>query len=371
MRYIEDQTITLFSSLHSLRKLVLPRYTLTAKLVESLSLHSRLEIIEFQYYDHQGCGEQEDLSVFDPTLPEGAFPALWDLSMTLTCDAAARFFDLPYAPAHLTMVFLDSHLIETPADILHLFTVLADNCPLLHTLGLTTYIDATSPLPNELVENEACITIETLTPLFRCTKLISFDIDHHRPLYLRQSDLETLASKWPSIEVLLLNCEPAYVDHPTFTLEALFPFARHCPRLLHLGLFVDASNGSVPGAPVLPEEYPVFKSLKKLFVGVSMIDEGGEGAVALFLSQLCPVGCVLDSGVTWEEAAEVTGVKVAMRCKRWDKVAELLPLLTRLRIEERERARALKEEVEDLRVRTGLLRDRKGIKRVEDSCITS
>jgi len=373
MRYIEDQTIALLSSLHSLRKLVLPRYTLTEKIIEALSLHSHLETIEFQYHDYQGCGVQEDLSVFDPTLPEGAFPALWDFSTTLTCDAAAPFFDLPHAPAHLTTIFLDSHLIEAPADVLHLFTVLADNCPLLHTFGLATHIDATGPLPlpHEVIDKDVCITIETMTPLFQCTKIVSFDIDHHRPLCLRQPDLETLASKWPSLEVLQLNCEPAYVDHPTLTLEALFPFARHCPRLRHLSLFVDASSGAVPGAPSLPEQYPVFGSLKKLFLGVSVIEEGGEGVVALFLSQVCPVGCALDSGVTWEEAGEVTGEKVRMRCKRWDKVAELLPLLTRLRVEERERARLLKEEVEDLRVRTGLLRDRTEMKRVEDSCIIS
>lgn len=50
--------------------------------------------------------------------------------------------------------------------------------------------------------------------------------------------------------------------------------------------------------------------------------------------------------------------EVGKRCTKWDAVGGMLPLLTRLRVEERERSRALGDEVEDLRIRNRILMER-------------
>jgi hypothetical protein len=47
--------------------------------------------------------------------------------------------------------------------------------------------------------------------------------------------------------------------------------------------------------------------------------------------------------------------EVRKRCTWWEKVDSLLPVLIRLRIEEKDRLRVLEQELEDLRMRNDLL----------------
>ena len=104
-------------------------------------------------------------------------------------------------------------------------------------------------------------------------------------------------------------------------------------------------------------------------MGVSNIQD--EGSVALFLSHLCPIGCEIEYGVTWHAdledmshdngntvAAEELVKEVTKRCGKWSEVEKMLPLLTKLRVEERARCRALGDEVEDLRIRNRILMER-------------
>ena len=180
----------------------------------------------------------------------------------------------------------------------------------------------------------------------------------------------------------------------------------------------DVDVGSGVSADVEVEVgFPRFNNLTKLSVGVSDIRD--ENAVALFLSRLCPLGVEIEYGVTWHADLEewvtelqdeedvltptntnhttnnnnnVTGnnvttttittlpppapasaptftppspaaaalnltTQISARCKKWEAVGRALPLLTRLRIEEWERGRALEGEVEDLRMRNRVLMD--------------
>jgi len=50
--------------------------------------------------------------------------------------------------------------------------------------------------------------------------------------------------------------------------------------------------------------------------------------------------------------------EVGRRCDKWSEVGKMVPLLTKLRMEERERSRALMDEVEDLRIRNRILMER-------------
>jgi len=118
-----------------------------------------------------------------------------------------------------------------------------------------------------------------------------------------------------------------------------------------------------------------FKKLTTLSVGVSHIED--EGAVALFLSRLCPLGCEIECGVTSNSNLEdrpadlddnddfATGMmpaeflrEVNKRRTKWNEVQRLLPLLTRSRMEERELCSALVDEVEDLRVQNHILSEK-------------
>ena len=370
MDSIENDVLNLFHGLTKLQRIVLPRFHFTTRVAEVLSRLDDLGVVEFQYSDHQGCGDPADTQIFSPSLMEGAFPSLWDLSLSVRFEDAVHFLDDSYAPTNITVLYIDSMVSESPSVIHCFLSVVADNCQLLKSLSLISLIEASTALAKP---SEDQINFETLRPLLNCANLTAFELMHQYPLDLRLEDINELASKWASLETLILNNEPALLDHSPLTLKALLPFARHCPNLRKLGLFLHASTADLPSSyqSDLPPSYECkpFKKLKTLSMGVSIILE--EGPVALFLSQICPLGCKLESGVTWGETTAVDSEvarKIKGRYKKWEKVDELLPLLTKLRMEERERTRALQSEVEDLRMRTGLLMDKAALN-LEGPCV--
>jgi len=125
-----------------------------------------------------------------------------------------------------------------------------------------------------------------------------FKLTHDHAVGITQSDIETLASNWPSLETFTLACQPTELATPsTLTLLALLPFARHCSAIRSLGLFINASgtesspltSPSFARVGAAKHNIKRFKKLTTLSVGVSHIED--EGAVALFLSRLCPLGC--------------------------------------------------------------------------------
>ncbi|RDB16527.1 hypothetical protein Hypma_002894 [Hypsizygus marmoreus] len=385
MRHIEEDVATLVKSLLKLQKLTLPRHAFTTKLAEEAAQLAHLVCVEFQYLSEQGTCDPDDTLSFSPALEDGAFPALADFSTTITFSATTRFLDSPYAPINLTALYIDSPLIEPPSDVQALTALIATHCHLLKSLALVSAVDArtrlTSPPPKD-----ACVNMDTLRPLFRCPNLTSLELVHHYPVDVSMHDMEELAKAWPALEVLLLGNEPAYIDHPSLTLGALVPFARWCPRLRHLGMFVRADGEALAEVERSP---PTFVSLRTLSLGVSPFpfpppafpspsafttspstqDETGThdddvpesasdetfspsttsaAAPALFLSRLLPASCTIDAGVTWDEELPIgmhVARAVAARCDGWMRVAELVPLFVEVRGEERaERWRGEREE---------------------------
>ncbi|KAJ6630977.1 hypothetical protein B0H10DRAFT_700522 [Mycena sp. CBHHK59/15] len=368
MHSIEDNVIFLLRSLKKLRKVIFPRFQFTTRIAETVAELEDLGCIEFQYLPEQGCGDPADTEVLRPTLRTGAFPSLCDLSMTVTLQDATLFMSQAAAPTNLTALYMDSQLVETPSAVQELLTVLAENCQLLESLRIVTYIgdiDTTDELTRE-----DYINFSNLRALLNFPNLTIFEILHQYPLDLSLDDIEQLARSWPSLRNLILNNEPVESSRCPLTLMALLPFAQHCPDLEQLGLFLNASSADLPetyGAEV-PTSKP-FAKLQKLSMGVSLISE--PGPVALFLSQVCPLHTYIEYGVTWETHGllDALFLSIAERCKRWEKVAELLPVMTKLRMQERERTRLLTAELEDLRMRSAVLMDRVGGRASGDSCV--
>jgi hypothetical protein len=377
MNKIEDSMIYLLRSLLKLRKVVFPRYAFSTHIAETVQNLEDLGCVEFQYVAEQGCGDPADTEVFRPTLKLGAFPSLWDLSLTCSVEDCTSFMRQSSAPTNLTALYVDSRLMESPAAVHELLTVLADTCQLLESLGIVTLINDAEPIQTLVdVPTSERINYSTLRPVQNFPNLTIFEIIHQYPLDLKLEDLEQLARSWPSLRKLILNNEPVISDECALTLKALVPFAQHCPELEQLGLFINASTADLPSTyqVELPPSYQSkpFSKLRRLSMGVSLIAD--EGAVALFLSQICPLNTHLECGVTWDipglrEDQELY-VAIMDRCAKWTKAAELLPLLTKLRMEERERTRLLVAEVQDLRMRSGVLMDRVGMRAVSgNGCV--
>ncbi|KAF7776581.1 hypothetical protein Agabi119p4_4974 [Agaricus bisporus var. burnettii] len=297
MKLLEFAVVRLLKSLPNLQKLVLPRFCFTTRIAECVSRLSKLRCIEYHYSHEQGKGDPTDIKIFKPQLMEGAFPSLWDLSLTTTYDNLQRFFTIPFSPSSITMLYVESPNVETLSAIHRLLVAVSENCQMLKLLALISRRRSLEvDLSEDQINTTQRVTIHTLKPLLACANLTSFEIIHQYPLLLQQEDVETFATRWPLLETLNLNSEPYDLQWPKLTLEALFPFARHCHCLSDLSIFLDASTTLIPKIS-LSSPPPVISSLNRLSMGLSKIT--ASTPVAIFLSHLLPVTCAVDYRVTW------------------------------------------------------------------------
>ncbi|TFK87886.1 hypothetical protein K466DRAFT_645714 [Polyporus arcularius HHB13444] len=370
VRDIERELCELLGALPKLEEIILPKYTFTTNLIEALSRKEALRIVQFEFIPHQGSGDVADVQEWKPVLQEGAFPALYDFNVNVRLPAMLRFMNDPFFPSNLRCLYV--HLIElaTPQCVRDFFLAVAETCPHLTNLVLDYSGEPTPYVFRSVVPEDELITWETLRPLLKCSQLTSFHLDWSTPLAISQEDIEELASSWPQLEVLGLNVSPMpSAEPPSLTLHALIPFAKHCPDIRELGLYIDASATAVAHLPDAAELARLlgltarpFPRLQRLFFGLSSIDE--PEAVALFLSQLCPLGCDVDAGVNWPDTgrkeivvAVPEDMEAGITLSRsidawyhcWVEVNQLLPVLVKLRMEEKKRRGELEHEVEDLR----------------------
>lgn len=461
-RYISSPICDLLRQLPDLEKVVLPEYHITSAVLGVLQTLPKLRVIQFEYGPAQGCGDPADILALSPNLGAGAFPALADLSLSTPFYSLTAL--LP-SLGGLTHLYVDAPTLQTSLDVSSFLSVLPNGCPCLVALYLELLWirpgedgddDDDAPLWADR-EKEDMLTLDTLRPLLELP-LCELTLTHDRPFIISPMEVRQLARAWPQIEVLVLACEPLTLElgeefgvgerGGALPLSVLVTFARLCPALRTLGLFLDASTieADVAAWGVTPalnmpshsphktkrivsedeleeEKFPPtpFKNLKKLTVGVSPIDDAP--AIALALSHLLPPTCVVECGVTWHlevahppaspspplpplptvptlpafnnnqivaASAAVAGLNlptalapapitlpqqvqavvdddahfhsrrstlatVSHRCALWATAAQLLPVLSRVRVEERERAMRREEEVEDLRVRVRVL----------------
>ncbi|KAF4622566.1 hypothetical protein D9613_009613 [Agrocybe pediades] len=315
MSKIQSEMTAMLGALTHLISVTFPPYYLTGDVVEALSLHPRLAEIEFDFAAILGFGD------------------------------ATRLIGLPHFPAaNLTKLFLDSTSILAPDDIRSLLSVVMDNCQSLTGLSI---LSPRNLSPDDLasLDEGVCTTFHTIQPLLKLHGLTSFEFVQPFPLLLQQRDLEVIACSWPCMEILRLNSHPVTSHQTTSTLEGLIPFAEHCPNLTELDLFLDATRTDLPDPTVH------FKALKFLDVGLSKIKD--VDAVALYLCQILPEGCiVMSSGVVprpGEGLSEELLAAIPKPCAMWGDMHFVLPPLIQLRIRERERSRLMEQELAVLR----------------------
>ncbi|KAG6812043.1 hypothetical protein H0H92_004627 [Tricholoma furcatifolium] len=369
----EADIVRLIQGLPNLEKIILPAFSLTNKVAESASRLRNLKILRYTRAKHQGSGEPADILNFEPALSEDSFSVLTELSMNITYERAlgflANLWTTPTpAPYHLTFFCLESPVIELPSSFFRLAMAIADACPSLKTLQFCYDTPGVIVASISALTVKRLITIDALRPLFRCKNLRELTVVHPYPLLLQLADVEEIATSWPAIETLALNCNPnleACSMIPMLTLDALVPFARHCPVLSALHILLNA--WAIPADPSPQYALPSFKSLKALTFGISPISFKKEGAVALFLSQICPLNAVVQG--IYDDHYLPRENRDNEMSKGWKRVNEHLPFLIECRMEERNRSRDLKIEQEeklkvmeqqlhDSRIELQLLRDK-------------
>jgi hypothetical protein len=327
-----------------------------------------INIVQFEHGPEQGFGEENDVNSFSPVLEQGAFPVLWDLAITAPLGDIIQFINADFAPINITSLYISTYLELEPEQLHTLLVTLSKKCRLLSQLYIKL-LHIPAQLELELVPSKQ-ITFDTLRPLLSFPNLTTFEVTHRYPVHITLEEIEELASRWPSLEYLSLNEEPLIMHDFTLDLRALIFFARHCPNLRRLGLFMDAT-----AAKTYPmQELKPLPALCALSVGTSKVRD--PDTVAAFLSHLCPPGCELEVGITWPSYGSGTHgmlnitvlLEIHDRSTPWETVKNLLPVLIQLRREEREKSKALQDEVEELRTRNRLLMDKVNIK-ADDSCI--
>lgn len=368
---IDAELHVLLQNLPELKKIVLPEFHYTSAVIEQLSQANNIAVVDFSQDLKLGYGNPTNVASFAPVLKEGAFPCLRELNLSARVDHVNHFFHSSFAPKRLTTLYLNSYTDHTPTELHTFLVTLSQQCRLLTRLNIQLYHKA---LPSNLPTDQR-LSYDTIKPILTFPNLTSFELVHKYPLNITLDEIEELASEWPNVENLMLNAEPLFIDEDAFTLDlrALLPFARHCPRIRLLGLYINATEAEIPSSltPLEP-----FSALQTFAIGTSQVRDAT--AVATLLSRIFPPRCTLEMGITWTEFGCANNrflpgnlrYLLQLRCLAWQAVDKLLPALTQLRREEQERSRALREEVEDLRVRNRLLMDKADTK-TRDSCVIS
>ena len=354
MRDIEQEVVALLRGLPSLRRIYAPMYSLTAALVSELSHLRELSDVVFGKPVEQGTGDRADVATFTPRLEDGAFPALQTLCFSAHLIDATEFISSPFTPTNLSHLYVHILAVDDAFVLQDFFTIISRRFHHLTEFHVDFVISPDAPIVYPPPPITARPTIQTFRPLFSCKRLRVFEFRWDYQMNLSQHDIEEMASSWPSIEVLLLNCQPIpETTRPLLTLRALTPFARFCPNLRELGLYLDADPTHLTklSLPLNP-----FKSLEVLSVGASSIYI--VEPVALFLSNLCPLNCQIISGVRWPDAYGIAldraGIYDERRVNltefwvRWNDLSKVLPLAIKARMEEKDRMVGLQREIEAL-----------------------
>lgn len=330
-----DHLLEVIKGLRCLRAILLPRYHITARVIEEVALLPHL--VEL---GSQATGIDRTIFTFpqfDPCLRKEAFPSLRTLSFCAGVHSSSQFLSQRYFPSNIRRLHLEMPTLENPGAVRSLLDTVAETCPSIEEIS---FWDQDVHDHREMTPEDQ-ITLETLRPVFACSKLTTLQIRHHYPLSLGTPELKILASELPSIETLLLNEGP--IHHPLrspLTLDVLLIFAPRCRKLRKLGLYVDAS---ISVTHVLDgKEIHAFPELRSFSVGLSHIEDAES--VALFLGQICPPKCeVVLAG------PETRSVRRGL----WRKVNGMLPTLAKMRVAESERigkrVQRLEAEVERLR----------------------
>ena len=366
---IEEDFVHLLGELPRLEKVVVPPYHITSRIMEAFAGLPNLGVVEFQYLRYQGIGDKEDLERFNPMIPEDGFPALWDLSLSAHLSQFIPVVVDSLAPAakNLTSLYVHAISVESEASVRQYFTVVGENFPLIKSI----YVEA---LPGPIMSTQweetepefEALTLDTLKPLLDCPHLTTFELMYPIPLCLTLDDLEALTSRWSTLEVIDLNREPVILGsamgiQSNLTLRALLPFARNCPNLRKLGLYLHATEADLPSVSDVPHS---FTKLTQLNLGLSSIED--PETVALFLSRICPVDCNVGAGMCWSYVEtfvdEASRAVIQERINAWNEVNFYLPLSLKLRHEEKVARDNLEREVEDLRIRNTILAEKSAMR---------
>ncbi|KAJ8522217.1 hypothetical protein ONZ45_g1143 [Pleurotus djamor] len=292
----------------------------TKRVLETLSQLPSLGKVTLRPF--QGTPSIRDIG--DLKFETDAFASLRDITLSLPYFAATKLILHPNFPTYLTHVQIESPSVESPAHFSDLLGAISGRNGSMTSVRVVCLSMAGSTRP----EQGDFINMRHIRPVLKCTKIRSLELAHYYPLDLIPADLEEIASAFPHLETLVLNCSPADITPPGVTplpISSILALTR-CPELQRLGLYFSTSSELIPrNAP-----NTFFSHFKSLLVGKSTVTN--PRALAFFLSHLCPRLTNVVTGTDWMQDDREPP---AILSPEWEEFAKWLPLLSEIRAEER------------------------------------
>lgn len=177
------------------------------------------------------------------------------------------------SPLHLLLSRLEMLWVRAPyphqcqpSQLYDLLEVLSDHSPNLRRL--TLHLSASHTWDHNTADEIGAVEWRHLQPLTRM-HLEFVDISHTLPFLITDANIGELAETQPQAISIALNPQPVFVQSSNLTFAAIEAFARFCPRLQTLAIYIDAEA-------VIPQTLPTshFESLKHLRMGHSSILDG-------------------------------------------------------------------------------------------------
>jgi hypothetical protein len=252
------------------------------------------------------------------SLPQCAFPALRDLELTGKM-ASAFLKALPLCK--LEAIRFEFEPTTNEGDIMaRYFQVLHERCSHQSLSRIDVHFR-----PNFMQPRHPDIEEDMLQPLLSFVNLQDISIVIHRMFRIDNNFVEAAAKSWPHLRSLKLGIgwdNERWGRRSNITLTGLASLARHCPDLTSLAIVIDATVvDHVLDIPVSNTK------LDALHLGDSIIKN--PTPVAACLSAIFPY---LTSIYSW--GFSVNRVEQEKKKKyrdRWDEVARLIKLSTKVR----------------------------------------
>lgn len=322
--------VYLFRGLSSLQNLTLPRWTLTPFILAALSDHPKVTNIQNNLFPKEIGGLMDDIPEFNPFLKKNAFLELRTLYFQTGFRQVNFFFCAEFAPANITKLYLEILRQDSEEDSgMEFMCGIAENCLSLTHLTLN--------IKDGYGEWKA-FNAADLRTLSKFRALRNFTFIHSCAVSVNDEEIDHLARNWPTLESFILNPEPQLTRYRKLSLDCLVSFARYCPNLHTLGLFIDASQSYLASTKTVR-----FKNLRNLTFGLSPVSN--PKSVALHLSRLCSLSThtVLQQSLSEEGPLEGISDEQLGYKMLWAYVMELLPLFLIAREEERMEIKKLQQ----------------------------
>ncbi|KAG9045181.1 hypothetical protein FS837_006874 [Tulasnella sp. UAMH 9824] len=322
---VEDALRKAIGTWTALQSLTLPRYYLRPSILEDVASLPNLMYLQHTYWHDP----QYDEAAVLRDLPRNPFPKLESFSFNgdpaSTCrliQSHTEFF------ARLSGLHLTAPYGAGDADIQKFFHHLGKTCPDLLCVKLDLWLtrefrkEDVSPLPLEILES-----------LFPCRGLEVLAIGHPFPVTINETDVERMATAWPSLSIFAVGYEfdsslpiPGNMGH---SLSILSAFAKHFPRMQVLGLFFASEKFVGFQGDLYPEHE--FLNLEKLIVGVSAVPGGKLHDAAFLIASLCIQKPIIRAGQSeWYSGEEHP--KWPDHRRQWGETEQLLEFAMRTKI---------------------------------------